>query len=497
MRCGKWSGCSNDHHAVSLRHTIHVVGLVVAVVGVAMAISGGVALIYRGPDVVPLLLSGAIAIAIGVVGNRLTTFTGDLTIRESYLIVTLSWVAAALFGALPFWLAGVGNSPIDAFFESISGFTTTGASILPDPGALPHGILFWRNFSQWLGGMGIIVLAVAVLPFLGVGGMQLFRAEVPGPTPDRLRPRISQTAKILWAVYVGLTAAQVVLYLLGGLGPFDAVTHAFGTLPTGGFSPRTASIAAFESPYIQYVTIAFMYLAGMNFALHYRVLAGRPRSLFQDEEWRFYAGLLTLATVTVLIAHLVARTYDSIEVAFRYSLFQVVSVGTTTGFATDDYVAWPVVTQAVLFFLMFVGGMAGSTGGGMKTMRLWAALKQGAMELRKHLQPRAVMVTHVGRSVVPEHVMLNILAFMLLFVASFVVGAILLTMLGLDLVTAAGASAAAIGNIGPGLIGLGPADNYSWVPGGGKLILAALMLLGRLEIYTVLVLFHPMFWRHR
>ncbi len=497
MQCGKWSGCSNDHQAVSLRHTIHVVGLIVAVVGVAMAISGGVALIYRGPDVLPLFLSGAIAIAIGVVGNRLTTFTGDLTIRESYLIVTLSWVAAALFGALPFWLAGVVNSPIDAFFESISGFTTTGASILPDPGALPHGILFWRDFSQWLGGMGIIVLAVAVLPFLGVGGMQLFRAEVPGPTPDRLRPRISQTAKILWAVYVGLTAAQVVLYLLGGLGPFDAVTHAFGTLPTGGFSPRTASIAAFESPYIQYVTIAFMYLAGVNFALHYRVLGGRPRSLFQNEEWRFYTGLLTLATVIVLVAHLVARTYDSIEVAFRYSLFQVVSIGTTTGFTTDDYVAWPVVTQAVLFFLMFVGGMAGSTGGGMKTMRLWAALKQGAMELRKHLHPRAVMVTHVGRSVVPEHVMLNILAFMLLFVASFVVGAVLLTMLGLDLVTAAGASAAAIGNIGPGLTGLGPADNYSWVPGGGKLILAALMLLGRLEIYTVLVLFHPMFWRHR
>lgn len=479
---------------MSLQHTLHVVGLIVAAVGVAMGISAAVASLYGGPDVLPLLISAAIAVTAGLAAYRLTSLEGDLKIRESYLIVTLSWLGAAAFGALPYALSGVA-SPLDAFFESISGFTTTGASIFPDPESLPRGILFWRDFSQWLGGMGIIVLAVAVLPFLGVGGMQLFRAEVPGPTPDRLQPRISQTAKVLWGVYLALTALQVVLYSLGGMSLFDSVTHSFGTMPTGGFSPRTASMAAFESPYIQYVTIIFMYLAGVNFALHYRALGGKPRSLLADEEWRFYTGLLLTATAIVLVANLVAGTNTSTESTFRASLFQVVSIGTTTGFATADYVTWPAVTQALLVVLMFIGGMAGSTGGGIKTMRLWAALKQGMVELRKHLHPRAIIVTRVGGRVVHEGVMLDILAFMLLFFASFVVAALLLMILGIDLVTAAGASAAAIGNVGPGLAQVGPTSNYSWMPMTGKMILAALMLLGRLEIYTVLVILQPYFWR--
>ncbi len=473
---------------------LHIVGLIVAAVGVAMGLAGVVGLLYGGPDATALFVSAAIAIVSGLVANRLTTRPGDLTIRESYLIVTLAWLGAAVFGALPYWLAAVA-SPLDAFFESISGFTTTGSSIFADPESLPHGILFWRDLSQWLGGMGIIVLVVAILPFLGVGGMQLFRAEVPGPTPDRLQPRISQTAKILWTVYVGLTAVQAVLYLLGGLSLFDAVTHAFGCMPTGGFSPRTASIGHFQSPYVQYVTILFMYLAGVNFALHYRALRGRLGLFLKDEEWRFYTAVLGVGLVIVFGANLVAGTYSDLEATFRASAFQVVSIGTTTGFATADYVSWPVVTQIVLLILMFIGGMAGSTGGGMKTLRLWAALKQGVVELRKHLHPRAVMLTRVGGKVVHEGVMLNILAFMLLFVASFITGAVLLTLLGIDLVTAAGASAAAIGNIGPGLARVGPVENYAWVPAPGKLILTALMLLGRLEIYTVLVLFHPEFWQ--
>jgi len=473
---------------------LHIVGLIVAAVGVAMAISGAVAALYGGPDTAALVGSGAIAVALGLLANRLSLPPEDLALRESYLIVTLAWLGAAVFGALPFWLSGLAG-PVDAFFESISGFTTTGASIFTDPGSLPHGIQFWRDFSQWLGGMGIIVLVVAVLPFLGVGGMQLFRAEVPGPTPDRLRPRVSQTAKVLWTVYVGLTATQVGLYLLGGMSVFDAVTHAFGTMPTGGFSPRTASVGAYSSSYIQYVTIIFMYLAGVNFALHFRALTGKPRSLLADEEWRFYTLLLAAATVIVLIANLRANLYPDFESTFRAALFQVVSIGTTTGFATADYVNWPAVTQILLVFLMFVGGMAGSTGGGMKTMRLWAALKQGIVELRKHFHPRAVILTRVGGKVVHEGVMLNILSFMLLFVASFIVGALLLAALGVDIVTAAGASAASIGNIGPGLARVGPAANYAWMPDLAKLVLGALMLLGRLEIYTVLVLLQPEFWR--
>ena len=480
---------------MKLIRSLHIVGLIVASVGVAMAVSGGVAVLYGDGDARALMISAAIAIVVGGGANRLTSVKGDLTIRESYLIVTLSWLGAAAFGALPFYFSGVTSSPVDAFFESISGFTTTGATIFGDPESLPHGILFWRDLSQWMGGMGIIVLAVAVLPFLGVGGMQLFRAEVPGPTPDRLKPRISQTAKVLWGVYIGLTGVQALLYLLGGMDLFDAVTHAFGTMPTGGFSTRTASIGAFESPYIQYVTIIFMYLAGVNFALHYRALRGKPRSLLADEEWRFYTGLLAVATTIVVVGNMLAGTFETFEATFRASLFQVVAIGTGTGFATSDYVTWPAVTQVVLFFLMFVGGMAGSTAGGMKTMRLWAALKQGMVELRKHLHPRAVIVTRVGGKVVHEGVILNILAFMLLFVGSFIAGALLLTILGVDLVTAAGASAAAIANIGPGLAQVGPIENYGWIPAPGKVILSALMLLGRLEIYTVLVLFHPEFWR--
>lgn len=473
---------------------LHIVGLIVAAVGVAMAISGVVGLAYEGAGSHALFASAGVAISLGAAANRLTAPPSDLTVRQSYLIVSLAWVAAAAFGALPYVLSGVA-SPLDAFFESISGFTTTGASIFPDPGSLPRGLLFWRDFSQWLGGMGIIVLVVAVLPFLGVGGMQLFRAEVPGPTPDRLQPRISRTASVLWRVYVGLSAAQVALYVAGGLDLFDAVTHTFGTMPTGGFSPHTRSIAAFQSPYVEYVTVAFMYLAGTNFALHYRALKGRPRSLLADEEWRFYSILLGGAVLAVFAAHLVAGTYASLETAFRASLFQVVSIGTTTGFATQDYVRWPAVTQVLLVFLMFVGGMAGSTGGGIKTMRLWAALKQGVTEIRKHLHPRAIMLTRLGGKVVHEGVMLNILAFMLLFVASFIVGVAVLTAVGIDLTTAAGASAAAIGNVGPGLGGVGPTESYAWMPGTAKVTLTLLMLLGRLEIYTILILFHPEFWR--
>lgn len=476
------------------RDILHIAGLIVAAVGVAMGVSAGVAHLNGGSDTLPLAASAAIAVFLGLVANRATQRPEDLTIRESYLTVSVAWLSAAVFGALPYWFSGA-CGPLDAFFESISGFTTTGASIFPDPGSLPRGILFWRGLSQWLGGMGIIVLVVAVLPYLGVGGMQLFRAEVPGPTPERLQPRIRQTASILWRVYVGLTALQVILYLVGGMSLYDAVTHAFATMPTGGFSPRTASVGAYASPYLQYVTIVFMYLAGVNFSLHYRALRGNLRSLMSDEEWKFYAFLLVVATLIVLAANFEAGTYDSLEEAFRASAFQVVSIGTTTGFATADYVTWPAVTQVVLLFLMFVGGMAGSTGGGMKTMRLWAALKQGVVEMRKHLHPRAVMVTRVGGKVVADHVMLNILSFMLLFVASFIVGALLLTLMGVELVTAAGASAAAIGNIGPGLGAVGPAGNYAAFPGLGKVILSLLMLLGRLEIYTVLVLFHPEFWR--
>lgn len=474
----------------------HVVGITVLGVAVGQGLSALVGLLYGEASWSALLGSALVAAAVGALafaGTR-RRIEDELRVREGYAIVAFGWLAATLFGALPYWWTGSTASVTDAVFESISGFTTTGASIFPDVETLPRGILFWRALSQWMGGMGIIVIGIAILPYLGVGGTQLFRAEVPGPTPERLRPRISQTAKLLWVVYAGFSAALALLYVLGGLDPFDAVAHTFTTMATGGFSTRNASIAGFGSPFVEYVTVFFMYCAGINFALHYRWLTGRPRALWQDEEWRFYTVLAATATLIVGIL-LWARMSEGVEPALRHALFQVVSIGTTTGFATADYVLWPLAAQVVLFLLMFPGGMVGSTGGGVKTFRLWLTLKQGWLELRKHLHPRAVIVSKIGATPIREEILVAVAGFILLYLTLFAAGTLVLTFFEIDLVTAAGAAAAAIGNIGPGLGAVGPVENYAWMPDPAKWACNALMLLGRLEIYTVLVLLHPEFWR--
>lgn len=481
---------------MSIRHLTHVVGLILLALSATMAVTTLVALFYRDGDFVAFLVSTVLTAGAGWVAVRRTSLARDLTVREGYAVVSLAWLATGVAGALPFILSGVTTSPAAALFESVSGFTTTGATVFSDIERLPHGILLWRSITQWLGGMGIIVLGIAILPFLGVGGMQLFRAEVPGPTPERLRPRIAQTAKLLWYVYAGMTVAQVILYLGGGVGPFEAVTHAFTTLSTGGFSPRNASLAAF-SPYIQYVTIFFMYLAGVNFALHFRALTGQPGRYLRDPEWRFFSGVLIVGTAAVLAVILFSRAMGApgLEVALRHALFQVVSIGTTTGYVTYDYELWPVAAQLILFFLMFMGGMAGSTAGGMKAIRVYVLGRHGLTEMKKSLHPRAVTVTRVGRLALRDEVLLNIFAFVLLFVGLFGAGALALTLLGHDLVTAFGASAATIGNIGPGLGEVGAVDNYGWMGPGSHLVLIFLMLVGRLEIFTVLLLFHPDLWR--
>ncbi|MFW6206439.1 MAG: TrkH family potassium uptake protein, partial [Gemmatimonadota bacterium] len=423
---------------------------------------------------------------------------GDLGVREGYAVVSLAWLSIGIAGAVPFLLTGVVSSPTSALFEAVSGFTTTGATVFSEIESLPHGILFWRNFTQWIGGMGIIVLGVAILPFLGVGGMQLFRAEVPGPTPERLRPRIAQTAKVLWYVYAGLTAAQVVLYLLGGLGPFDAVTHAFTTLSTGGFSPKNASIAAFDSPYVQYVTILFMYLAGVSFTLHYLALRRGFSGYGESSEWRFFTFLVAGAALLLLGSLLVGGHGEgSFEATFRAALFQAVAISTTTGFVTADYELWGLGAQLLLVLLMFVGGMAGSTGGGMKAVRVHTLVRHGFTELRKSIHPRAVILTRIGRRALGEDVLLRILAFVLLYLLLFAAGVLALAFLGHDLATSVGASAATIGNIGPGIGEVGAVDNYGWMSPVTHLLLTFLMLAGRLEIFTVLLLFHPELWRRR
>jgi trk system potassium uptake protein len=482
---------------VNIRHLVHVVSLILMALAGALAVSWGVALLCRDGDATAFGLATLATLGIGLAGRHFTDLGRDLSIREGYAVVAFAWVAVGLVGALPYLFAGVVDSPVHAFFESFSGFTTTGATIYRDIEALPRGILFWRSMTQWIGGMGIIVLGIAILPFLGVGGMQLFRAEVPGPTPERLQPRIAQTAKLLWYVYAALTAAQVVLFLAGGVSLFDAVTHAFTTLSTGGFSPRNESMAAF-SPYIQYVTIVFMFAAGVNFALHYRALSSRGRGYVADAELRFFAGLLALATVIVVVLILVhggARD-GGFEPRFREALFQVVSIGSTTGYVSADYGLWPGGAQLVLLALMFMGGMAGSTAGGAKAIRIHVLLRHGLAEMKRSLHPRAVVATRVGRQVIREDILLNVLAFLLLFFILFAAGVLVLAMLGHDLTTAVGASAASIGNIGPGLGRVGAVEHYGWMDPASHLVLMFLMLVGRLEIFTIILLFHPDLWKN-
>lgn len=466
-------------------------------IGMALAATGLVAAFYGDGDFVAFLASAAVAGGIGWIGYRVSRIGRDLSVREGYAVVAFAWIAVGVAGALPYLLSGVLDSPVKALFESISGFTTTGATVFGDIESLPHGILLWRCLTQWLGGMGIIVLGIAILPFLGVGGMQLFRAEVPGPTPERLQPRIAQTAKLLWYVYAGMTLGQVGLYLLGGLAPFDAVTHAFSTMSTGGFSPRNASIASFDSAYVHYVTILFMFLAGVNFSLHYRAVSSRGRVYVRDAEFRFYAMLALGAASVVALLVLLSGTYVElgVERAIRDALFQVVAIGTTTGFVTVDYELWPLGAQLVLLGLMFVGGMSGSTGGGVKTVRVHVLMRHAVAELKKSVHPRAVVPTRVGRKALKEDVLLNVLAFLLLFVLLYAAGVLVLALLGHDLTTAVGAGAAAIGNIGPGLGEVGAVDHYGWMDGASHGVLMFLMLAGRLEIFTILLLFHPDLWR--
>jgi trk system potassium uptake protein TrkH len=484
---------------MSLRPVLNVVGVLLVFLSGGMFVTAGVSAYYRDGDLLAFLASGGVTLVTGLVLYRLTRFTDDITRRQGYATVTFAWTSIALFGALPFLFTGVLDSPVQAVFESMSGFTTTGATVFSDIESLSHGILLWRSLTHWLGGMGIIVLAIAVLPFLGVGGMQLFRAEVPGPTMERLRPRITQTAKLLWYVYVGLTALQALLYFLGGMSAFDSVNHAFATLATGGFSTKNDSIASF-SRYHQYVTLVFMYLAGVNFTLHFRAATGRP-AYWRNEAWRFFTVIVLGAGLFLAVTNLMSGGYAltgaGIENALRDGLFQATSIVTTTGFVSADYELWVPAAQGLLLTLMFTGGMAGSTGGGVKTMRVLLTLKYIGTQIRKHLHPRAILLTRLGRRAVKEDVLANVVGFVFLYVVICLSGTMVMSLAGMDLLTAFGASAASVGNIGPGLGNVGATENYGWVSDPALGFLAFLMLVGRLEIYTVLLLFHPDMWKRR
>jgi trk system potassium uptake protein len=480
-----------------IRHLVFTISLALLAFSATLLLTTLVAWGYGEGDAWAFLATTLGTAGVGLVGVLTTRLDRSLSIREAYAVVSLTWIVIGIAGAVPYLLSGVITDPVAALFESVSGFTTTGATVFSEIEGLPRGILFWRSMTQWLGGMGIILLGVAILPFLGVGGMHLFRAEVPGPTPERLTPRIAQTAKLLWYVYLSLTVTLALLLFLGGMGLYDAVNHALTTLPTGGFSPRNASIAAFDSRFIQYTIILFMYLAGVNFVLHFRALGGRPEAYTRSAEWRFYTGVLAGGTLLVLAFLLISGTHptDELERAFREVLFQVVSLATTTGYVNADYGLWPLGAQLTLVGLMFMGGMAGSTAGGIKAMRIYVLFKQGATELRRAIHPRAIGVTRLGQKALEEGVVLNILGFVLLFLFIFAAGVLALALLGHDLPTAIGASVATIANIGPGIARVGAVEHFGWMDPWSHLLLVFLMIVGRLEIFTVLLLFHPGLWR--
>jgi len=409
--------------------------------------------------------------------------------------VVASWMGLATLGALPFYLSGAMPSFIDCLFEAMSGFTTTGSTVLAQVEILPKSLLFWRAMTHWLGGMGIIVLSLAILPFLGVGGMQLFQAEMPGPTKDRLAPRIQDTARILWGVYVLFTAVETMLLMFGGLDFFEAVCHAFATLATGGFSTHTSSISQFNSVYIETVIMVFMFLAGTNFTLHHHGFSGRFSAYVKSEEFQLYLGITVVAILLVTVINLAYGVYSSSGESLRTASFQVLSILTTTGFGTADFDQWPPACRLLLVILMFIGGCAGSTGGGIKVVRILLFFKYARIQLKSLVHPRTVSTLKLGRVKVPSDVVVAVLGFFALYIAVFLSASLIVTSLGVDLVTGTTAVIATLNNIGPGLSLVGPAGNFGHLPPAAKLVLTFCMLAGRLELYTVAVLLSPGFWK--
>lgn len=478
-----------------------LLGAMIFFFGLTMLAPLAVALLYGDGDAAAFGLAASITVIFGaalvLIFNKEKS---EINIREGFFIVTMVWVLAAVFGALPFYFQGVCGTFTDSLFEAASGLTTTGATILgatPETriSAQPHGILFWRALTHWLGGMGIILLGIAILPLLGVGGMQLFKAEVPGPTADKISPRVAETAKLLWGVYVLITALEALLLLFGGMDWFDAVCHAFATMATGGFSTNDLSIEGYDSAYFDYVIAVFMILAGTNFALHFQLLRGKWRAPWRDSEFKFYLWL-TLGMIAFLTVSLYATaTYGTLAESFRRAFFQAPAIITTTGFTTADFDVWPHFLRLLMLGLMFIGGMSGSTGGSVKIVRVQLLLKHAYHELYRLIHPRVVIPLRLGRMTVSEPIMRSVSNFIILYLSIFLFCSLVMSMLGLDFTDAVSSVAASLGNVGPGLGSVGAHGNYAHLPLPGKWVLIFCMIAGRLELYTVLVLLVPRYWR--
>ena len=501
-------------HMFNFRVILQLMGILLLFNGGFMLVSGLVSWYFDDGVLREVLLAGLITLGTGFLLRFVTRgFSKKIKKREGYLVVSLGWVTMSLSGTLPYILSGAIPSFTDAFFETMSGYTTTGASILNDIESIPKSILFWRSTTHWIGGMGIIVLAIAILPLLGIGGMQMFAAEAPGPSGDKMHPRITDTAKRLWLLYFGLTLAETLLLKLAGMGLFDAVNHAMSTLSTGGFSTKNASIAYWnDKPLIQYIITFFMFVAGTNFVLSYFAFKGRFRKLVQDEEFKyyflvilgitlittlvvyFYADVSRTPTETQLIAH--PMVLGEFESSFRHALFQVLAVVTTTGFVTADFTIWTPFLTVLFFLMMFLGASAGSTAGGVKIVRHIIMIKNGFLEFKRSLHPTGIVPVRYNNKTVTRGIVFNIMAFFILYLIIFAMGALVFSFQGIDFITALGTAASSLGNVGPAFGDLSPVNNYASLPPFGKWWSAALMLFGRLELFTILIIFTPYFWRY-
>jgi trk system potassium uptake protein len=480
---------------INLQPISNVVGVLLILLGLSMLLTSGVAYYNASNDYLTFINAGGITIVVGSM-LWLYKFSTSTTVnkREGYLIVALGWLFLGLFGALPYYMIGVTTSYSDAFFESVSGFTTTGATIFKDIEVLGEGILFWRSITHWIGGMGIIVLTVALFPLLGIAGIELFVAEAPGPTADKVHPRIKETAKRLWFIYFSLTMILFVILWWEGMTPFDAINHAFATMATGGFSTKNASLAFYNSPMIEYTITGFMFLAGCNYVVIYYMLKGRFQRVWIDEEFRYYS-LFILISALILGLWINFMVGGDYETNFRNGLFMLVSIVTTTGFVTADYTIWSPGLTMFFFLLLFLGACAGSTAGGIKFIRHMVFVKNTYLEFKRILHPRAVVRIKINKELVAPRILTHILVFLLVYLFLFILGSLLITITGLDFVSAIGGVATTLGNVGPAIGSLGPMNNFSDVPVEAKWIFSFLMLLGRLELFTILIIFTPFFWR--
>ena len=472
---------------------LKTIGHLLIVEAVFMIAPLGVSIYYGESDFKAFFIAILITAFVGTILSFSRARKEAVRYKEGFMIVGLGWLLISIFGAIPFLLAGTFDNFIDAFFETVSGFTTTGASVLKDIESQPHGILFWRSLTHWLGGMGVLVFTLSLLPAVGMSSLNILKAESTGPTPGKLAPKIAETARILYIIYILLTGLEIIFLKIGGMPLFDAVTHTFATVGTGGFSTKNKSIAAYNMPSIEWVIMIFTFLAGVNFSLYYDVLMGKFKSLFKDREFQFYCTVIGIAIILITIN--ITDSWGNILLSFRQAAFQVVTIITSTGFATLDYSIWPAFSKMILFILMFFGGCAGSTSGGIKILRVMIVFKYIKREFYKLIHPNSVISIRIGGQTIPENVVQNVIAFVLLYFLIFAGLSLILLTQDMDLISSTSAVVASLSNIGPGFGSVGPAMNYAGLTIFTKILLSFTMILGRLEIYTVLILITPIFWK--